>query len=68
LSGLPWFEYYGTDLPALPGASILAGLDSVAAKAVKLGHELLGGNDAVTPGKVVPVGPKAKGTVRDGTW
>jgi hypothetical protein len=67
-AGIPWFEYYGADQCALPGSPLLAGLDGVAAKAVKLGQKLLGGNGPVTPGKVVPVGPKAKGAVQDGTW
>ena len=36
-AGLPWFDYYGGDLTALEGSAKLAGLDSVAAKAWKVG-------------------------------
>jgi hypothetical protein len=34
-AGLPWFDYYDTELKTLKGAEKLAGLDSVAAKTIK---------------------------------
>ncbi len=37
--GLPWFEYYDADRKALDGAPRLAGLDSVATRRIKEGHE-----------------------------
>ena len=37
-AGLPWFEYYGGDLPALKGATKLMGLDGVAVKKLKNGE------------------------------
>lgn len=48
-AGLPWFEYYGGDLEALAGAAKLAGMDSVAAKSVKVGDGVLADNEPVTP-------------------
>ena len=48
-AGLPWFDYYGGDLEALAGAPKLAGMDSVAAKSLKVGDGLLPGNEPVTP-------------------
>ena len=48
-AGLPWFEYYGGDLEALAGATKLAGLDSVAAKSLKLGDGVVPDNEPVTP-------------------
>ena len=48
-AGLPWFDYYGGDLQALAGASKLAGLDSVAAKSLKVGDGVVPGNEPVTP-------------------
>ena len=51
-AGLPWFEYYGADVEALAGATKLAGLDSVAAKSVKVGDGVLADNEPVTPAVV----------------
>ena len=48
-AGLPWFEYYGGDVNALAGAAKLAGMDSVAAKSIKLGDGVVPGNEPVTP-------------------
>ena len=48
-AGLPWFDYYGADLEALAGATKLAGLDSVAAKSLKLGAGVVPDNEPVTP-------------------
>jgi len=55
-AGLPWFEYYAADKQALAGAAKLAGLDSVAAKAIKKGEGLVGEHEPVIPHQVVPLG------------
>jgi len=64
-AGLPWFEYYSADKVALKGAKKLARLDSLAAKAVKLGAKL-NDNEFVEPKRIVSLGPK--GQVSDGQW
>lgn len=66
-AGLPWFEYYDDKLGALSGAKRLAGMDSVAAKGVKLGEKPLVENDAVTPQKIVPLGSGST-KVNEGKW
>ena len=66
-AGLPWFEYYASELKALDGAKKLAGLDSVAAKKVKKGEGVLEDNDPVEPGVVVKLG-KGKNVVREGSF
>ena len=48
-AGLPWFEYYGGDLPALKGATKLMGLDGVAVKKLKNGEGPLAENDSLQP-------------------
>ena len=63
-AGLPWFEYYGGDLEALAGAAKLAGLDSVAAKSLKVGDGVVAGNEPVTP---LVVGLSAR-PVREGEF
>ena len=68
-AGLPWFEYYDEDRKALEGAATLAGLDSVAARRVKEGHEPLE-SDANIPAArrhVVPLGP-GRNRVREGRF
>ena len=68
-AGLPWFEYYDEDRKALEGAPTLAGLDSVAARRVKEGHEPLE-SDANIPAArrhVVPLGP-GRNRVREGRF
>ena len=55
-AGLPWFDYYGGDLTALEGADKLANLDSVAAKAWKVGAGTLPGNEPVKPTTVKELG------------
>jgi hypothetical protein len=67
-AGLPWFDYYDSDLKALAGSKLLAGLDSVAAAGVKKGEAPLPENPPVTPGKVIVLGPTLSGMVRDGGW
>lgn len=66
-AGLPWFEHYDEGAACRPGAPRLAGMDSVAAKAVKLGQSVLPENDAVTPDHVVELGPRWH-QVTDGRW
>jgi hypothetical protein len=65
-AGLPWFEYYARDKQALAGAAKLAGLDSVAAKQIKQGRGVLGGNAPVAPHRVVPLGDPQ--SVREGEF
>ena len=63
-AGLPWFEYYGADLEALAGARKLAGMDSVAARSLKVGDGVIPGNEPVTP---LVVGLSAR-PVREGEF
>ncbi len=65
--GLPWFEYYGESSEALEGAPLLAGLDSVAAKALKLGHEPLKDNESIKPKRIISLSGILK-SVKDGFW
>ena len=64
---MPWFEYYDDKLGALSGAKKLAGMDSVAAKGVKLGEKPLAENEAVKPQKIVPLG-SGSSKVSEGKW
>ena len=64
-AGLPWFEYYGDDLPALEGAEKLAGLDSLAVKKLKKGEGPLTDNDPLQPILVEKLGGKS---VREGEF
>lgn len=66
-AGLPWFEYYNDQMGTLSGAKKLAGLDSVAARGVKLGETPLPQNAAVTPSSIVQLGPGAP-KIADGKW
>jgi len=66
-AGLPWFEYYDDNLDVLNGAKKLAGLDSVAAKGVKLGDKPLSENYPVQPQKIVPLGC-GSAKVNEGKW
>jgi hypothetical protein len=66
-AGLPWFDYYDDKRGVLAGANKLSGLDSVAAKGVKLGEQPLPQNDPVTPTAPVHLGPSS-GKVSDGGW
>lgn len=67
IAGLPWFDYYDDKLQVLKGSKKLAGLDSVAAKGVKLGEKPLPENDPVQPAKVLPLA-STKDCVADGKW
>jgi hypothetical protein len=64
-AGLPWFEYYDDKHTAVGSTPKLAGLDSVAAKGIKLGEKPLLDNEPTNPTKVVPI---SKGKVSDGKW
>ena len=66
-AGLPWFDYYSDGFTALSGAKKLAGLDSVAAKGVKLGEKPLPANEFVAPMKIVPLG-SGSAKVSEGKW
>ena len=65
--GLPWFEYYDDKLKKLNGSDKLRGLDSVAAKTIKLGDKPINNNEAVTPVKIHTLGPKST-KVTEGQW
>lgn len=66
-AGLPWFEYYDDSLTPLVGSQKLAGLDSVAAKAIKQGEAVLPENSPVNPANVQKLGPGSL-AVKDGGW
>lgn len=66
-AGLPWFEYYDDKLGALSGAKKLRGMDSVAAKGVKLGEKPLVENDVVKPQKILQIG-SGSAKVNEGKW
>ncbi len=65
-AGLPWFEHY-SDAKVLGGSSVLAGLDSLAAKALKKGKGLLSGGESFSPKVVKSIGSKSQG-VSEGDW
>lgn len=65
--GIPWFEHYGEPNKVLNGSALLAGLDSIAAKAVKLGHGLLQNNESIKPKKIISLSSMVK-SVKDGFW
>ena len=66
-AGLPWFAYYNDNAKVLNGAAALAGLASVAAKAVELGEAPLPGGEAIAEPTVVKLGPTSEDVV-DGKW
>jgi len=66
-AGIPWFEYYAGDTKALEGAPRLAALDSVAAKTIKKGGKTSEPVVLVDEAKVVKLGPRSSGIVREGT-
>ena len=65
--GLPWFDYYDDSLKALDGAKKLAGLDSVAAKAVKLGNKPLTANQSIKQPTVISLS-LGSNQINDGKW
>ena len=66
-AGLPWFEYYDDRLNALNGAKNLAGMDSVAAKGVKLGEKPTSNNQGLSGINTIQLMPK-QSRVKDGKW
>ena len=66
-AGLPWFEFYDDKSNPLQGSTKLAGLDSVAAKTLKLGEKPMKNNEAVTPTKINSLGPNTAKVI-DGKW
>lgn len=62
---LPWFDYYG-DGKTLPGAEILSGLVSVAAKIIQKGKTPMSDNKPVWPKHVKMLGKSH--TVKDGDF
>lgn len=66
-AGLPWFDYYDDSLSSVEGSPTLAGLDSVAAKAIKQGESVLPDNSPVNPVNVQKLGPGSV-AVKDGGW
>ena len=65
--GLPWFEYYGSDLTALPGSEKLKGLSSIAQHAKATGKELPPGNETIAVPHVVGLGGTPRRQVREPT-
>jgi hypothetical protein len=53
MAGLPWFEYYDTELKALPGSSTLEKLKSVAGLKKEKREDPLPDNEPVIPEQVV---------------
>ena len=66
-TGLPWFEYYDDKLEVMGGSKKLAGLDSIATKAIKIGGQALGDNEPVDTATVVKLGP-ASSNISDDNW
>ena len=65
-AGLPWFDYYDVELKSLKGAEKLAGLDSVAAKAIKQQMPSPPDNSPLQPNIVINL--KSNKKVREGTF
>lgn len=65
-AGIPWFKVYAGDKKALPGAGVLAGLDSLATRFFKQHHRVLPDNEPVKTKTVVSLVNTAK--VREGDF
>ena len=63
--GLPWFEYYGSDLTALPGSDKLKELASVAQHAEATGKAPLPDNETIAVPHVVGLGGSPRRQVRE---
>ena len=63
--GLPWFEYYGSDLTALPGGDKLKGLASIAQHAEATGKAPLPDNETIAVPHVVGLGGAPRRQVRE---
>ncbi|MCI0378257.1 MAG: hypothetical protein L0215_11675 [Gemmataceae bacterium] len=67
--GYPWFDYYDDDSVPLPGADVLAQLQSVAELGKKKGDVPLPENESVSPSNVKVIRPrKSKEQVREGVF
>lgn len=66
--GLPWFELYDEQLPALDGSSTLKGVKSVKELDQEKSSHPLQDDDGVEPGVVKKLYLMAKHMVRDGQW
>ena len=64
-NGLPWFEYYGSDLTALAGAEKLKGVASIAQHAEATGKAPLPGNETIAVPHVVGLGGAPRRQVRE---
>ena len=64
-AGLPWFDYFGGDLKARPGAEKLAGLASVAETASKKGDPPPSGDESLDVTKVFPIRAPGANRVRE---
>ncbi len=60
--GLPWFDFYRDDVPALQGSKILAGVKTVATMSKEKGDQAVLGNDSVKTGIPIQFGPKKRPT------
>ncbi|MFW6193177.1 MAG: hypothetical protein ACOC83_06795 [Gemmatimonadota bacterium] len=68
-AGLPWFDYYASDLEALGGSERLARVKSVLEKAREEGRSALPENESVEPENVVQLGDeRPEGKVREGRF
>ena len=64
-SGLPWFNYYDADATALDGAGPLTALSSVADMGKKNGEAPLPENESVVVERVIGLGQRRTGAVRE---
>ena len=68
-AGIPWFGYYGADMRALEGSSMLAGLKSVLRLGKEKGDVPLPENHPVQVEEVITLGQKLEaGQVREGKF
>jgi hypothetical protein len=56
-AGLPWFDYYASDLETLGGAQALAVVKSVGEMAGEKGGQVLGSDGEVDPSTIISLGP-----------
>ena len=60
--GLPWFDFYRDDAPALEGSKILAWVKTVVTISKEKGNQTVIGNDSVKTGTPINCGPKQRPT------
>jgi hypothetical protein len=56
-AGLPWFDYYASDVETLGGAQPLAVVKSVGELAAEKGDQVLGSDGEVDPGTIISLDP-----------